>query len=95
MPSNKQIIKGLKLGIEDVQMSSADLATRWNMNEGSIRMMRVEGRGPKYVTLGKRGRGRRPRVRYWLSDVIAFEQQHGRPNEQAVRSTPKGRQVSV
>lgn len=87
MPSNKQTA--------DVQITSAALAARWGMNEGSIRMMRVEGRGPKYVTLGKSGKGKRPRVRYWLSAVIAFEQQHGRPNEQAVRSTSKGRQVSV
>lgn len=63
----------------DVQITSTALAARWDMNEGSIRLMRHEGRGPAYVTLGRKGKGRRPRVRYWLSVVVKYEQEHGRP----------------
>lgn len=60
---------------EDRQITSADLAKRWGMNDGSIRMMRVNGTGPKFIKLGK---GKRPRVRYWLSDVERFEKSTGR-----------------
>lgn len=60
---------------DDRQITSAELAARWQMNEGSIRMMRVNGTGPKFIKLGK---GDRPRVRYWLSDVERFEKSTGR-----------------
>jgi len=59
----------------DRQITSAELAVRWGMNEGSIRMMRVNGTGPKFIKLGK---GKRPRVRYWMSDVERFEKTTGR-----------------
>jgi hypothetical protein len=63
----------------DVMLTSRDLARRWGMNEGSIRVMRSEGRGPKYITLGRRSRGKRPRVRYWKSVIERYEQENGRP----------------
>ncbi len=55
-------------------MTSAELAARWDMNEGSLRMMRVAGKGPRYVLLGT---GPRPRVRYRLDEVQAYERDHG------------------
>lgn len=54
-------------------MTSAELAARWDMNEGSLRMMRVAGKGPRYVKIGA---GQRPRVRYRLADVVAYERDH-------------------
>jgi len=65
----------MKAKTEDRQVTSAELAKRWNMNEGSIRMMRVNGTGPKFLKLGK---GKRPRVRYWLSEIERFEKTNGR-----------------
>lgn len=55
-------------------LTSDELAKRWRMNEGSIRMMRVQKRGPRYIKLGD---GPRPRLRYRLADVIAYERENG------------------
>lgn len=62
---------------EDVLITSQQLAKRWDVNEGSIRMMRYQRRGPRWVTLGRAGRGRKPRVRYWLSVIQVYEKEHG------------------
>lgn len=61
-----------KRAASDRQITSQELAARWKMNEGSIRMMRVNGTGPNFVKLG---RGKRPRLRYWLSDIERFERE--------------------
>lgn len=55
-------------------ITSNELADRWGINEGSLRMMRVAGRGPRYLKLGT---GPRPRIRYRLAEVVAFEKNHG------------------
>ena len=57
-------------------ITSQDLAKRWKVNEGSIRMMRIDKRGPPYLKLGT---GPRPRIRYVMAQVIDWERSnHGR-----------------
>jgi hypothetical protein len=51
-------------------ITSQELAKRWKVNEGSIRMMRIDQRGPPYLKLGK---GPRPRIRYVMAQVIEWE----------------------
>jgi hypothetical protein len=62
-----------------VRLTSRQLAARWGKGDGVIRMMRVNGKGPKVHYDGRRGRGRRPRIYYLLSEVEAFENKYGRP----------------
>lgn len=62
----------------DTLLTSKELAERWEMNEGSLRIMRSEKRGPRWITLGRKGKGKRPRVRYRLADIERYEQEHGR-----------------
>ena len=57
-------------------ITSQELAKRWKVNEGSIRMMRIDKRGPPYLKLGT---GPRPRIRYVMAQVIDWERSnHGR-----------------
>lgn len=58
-------------------LTSKELAARWGMNEGSLRIMRSEKRGPRWVTLGKGGKGKRPRVRYLVADIEHYERKQG------------------
>lgn len=63
-----------KKPVADRQLTSRELAARWGMNDGSIRMMRLKGRGPKWISIGG---GDRPRVRYWLSEIERYEIERG------------------
>lgn len=58
---------------EEKLLTTQELATRWGMHPGSLRLWRVKKKGPRYVRLGRRGKGRLPRVRYRLEDIEAFE----------------------
>jgi predicted DNA-binding transcriptional regulator AlpA len=48
-------------------LSTRELAERWNLRPATLRVWRTEGRGPRYVKLGKS-------VRYPMSDVLDFEE---------------------
>lgn len=85
--------------VAPVRVTSRQLAERWGKSDGAIRMMRSAGHGPQWhheIEPRKRnGKGSRPRGYYLLHEIEAYELKHGRPNEQTVRSAPKGRDVSV
>jgi hypothetical protein len=53
---------------ETVLLTSADLARRWRMTVGAVDAMRRRGNGPPFISLGSA-----KRIRYRLTDVIAFE----------------------
>ena len=62
---------------DDVQtyLTTQDLAIRYGVTYGTIKRWRREGRGPVYQKLDKALLDPRlPRVRYFLADVLAFEQ---------------------
>ena len=62
---------------DDIQtyLTTQDLAIRYGVTYGTIKRWRREGRGPVYQSLDKRKMDPRlPRVRYYLADVLAFDQ---------------------
>ena len=62
---------------DDIQtyLTTQDLAIRYGVTYGTIKRWRREGRGPVYQKLDKLALDPRlPRVRYYLADVLAFEQ---------------------
>jgi len=61
-------------------ITTAELAARWGVSISTIKRMRWEGRGPKFVRLA--GDGQRSPVRYALDDVEAYEKEKGNQNEQ-------------
>lgn len=64
---------------DDVQtyLTTEDLADRYGVTYGTIKRWRREGRGPVYQKLDKLALSPKlPRVRYYLADVLAFEQAH-------------------
>lgn len=63
----------------ETRITSRQLAARWAKKDGVIRMMRLAGKGPKVHYDGKRGRGRRPRIYYLLSEIVAYENKFGVP----------------
>lgn len=72
------------------RLTTAELAKRWGMNEGTLRNWRSAKppRGPKFITLGRKRKGKNPPVRYRLTDVIEYEfinGSGGRGNGQATR----------
>jgi hypothetical protein len=48
-------------------ITQIELAIRWSMNENTLRYWRWNGRGPKYIKIGRR-------VLYRLDDIEQFEQ---------------------
>jgi hypothetical protein len=52
----------------EILLTSHDLAKRWSMTVPAVQAMRRRGNGPPFVKLGAK------RVRYRLSDIVAFEQ---------------------
>lgn len=64
---------------DDIQtyLTTEDLADRYGVTYGTIKRWRREGRGPVYQKLDKLALSPKlPRVRYYLADVLAFEQAH-------------------
>lgn len=55
------------------RLTTAELAKRWDMNPGTLRNWRSSGKGPRFVTLGRRRKGKNPPVRYRLADVVEYE----------------------
>ncbi len=60
-----------------VLLTTAELAARWSMSAGTLRNWRSAGKGPKWINLGPRGRGRKPAVRYKLVTVEHYEKRNG------------------
>lgn len=62
---------------DDVQtyLTTEDLSTRYGVTCGTIKRWRRQGRGPVYQKLDRIALNpSEPRVRYYLADVLAFEQ---------------------
>jgi hypothetical protein len=51
-------------------ITAAQLALRWSLSVETLAQWRAAGSGPPWVRIGD---GQRPRVRYRMSDVIAYE----------------------
>lgn len=51
-------------------ITPAQLALRWNLNLNTLSQWRAAGTGPAYLRLGD---GERPRIRYRMSDILAYE----------------------
>lgn len=49
-------------------LRTEELAERWNINPGTLRNWRMQGKGPKYLKFGKNGL-----VLYRVSDIIEYE----------------------
>lgn len=48
---------------------------RWKMEPQVLINQRSNGRGPRFIHIGRQGKGKRPAVRYRLSTIIAFEKE--------------------
>jgi len=56
-------------------LTNDQLAKRWGMKPSSIKNQRARGIGPAYYTMPRIGfPSRTPRIRYPLSQVLAFEE---------------------
>ena len=56
-------------------LTTEQLANRWGLSVATIRGQRTRGTGPQYITLSRVALpAGSPRVRYPLSQVLAFEQ---------------------
>jgi hypothetical protein len=51
-------------------ITPAQLATRWGLSLHTLSQWRVNNGGPAYLRLGD---GERPRIRYRMSDILAYE----------------------
>ena len=51
-------------------ITPAQLAIRWGLSLHTLSQWRVNNSGPAYLRLGD---GERPRIRYRMSDVLAYE----------------------
>ena len=51
-------------------ITPAQLALRWNLNLNTLSQWRASGGGPAFLRLGD---GERPRIRYRMSDILAYE----------------------
>ena len=54
-------------------MHPAAVAKRYSMTPESLANWRREGKGPRWIKLGN---GKRPRVMYRASDVLAWEEKN-------------------
>lgn len=61
---------------EKGHLTTDELAARWQMNAGTLRNWRSEGIGPRYFEVGRRGRKRKPRIRYRLAEIERYEKQN-------------------
>lgn len=60
----------------DELLTTHQLAQRWEMETQTLINNRSKGKGPRFITIGRRGKGRRPPVRYRLSEILEFEKEH-------------------
>lgn len=62
---------------QDVEhlLTPEDLAERWGMTVSGLAQQRSEGRGPKFIKLG---RSYSSPVRYRMADIIDYEDSNGR-----------------
>jgi hypothetical protein len=51
-------------------ITPAQLAIRWGLSLNTLSQWRAAGTGPVYLRLGD---GERPRIRYRMSDILAYE----------------------
>jgi hypothetical protein len=51
-------------------ITPAQLAVRWSMTLATLSQWRSAGTGPEYL---RRGDGKRPRIRYRMGDILAYE----------------------
>ena len=51
-------------------ITPAQLAIRWGLSLHTLSQWRAAGTGPAYLRLGD---GERPRIRYRMSDILAYE----------------------
>ena len=51
-------------------LTSKDLASRWKLNEGTLRNWRSQLKGPKYFRLHKR------KILYDIKDVMEYEEKY-------------------
>ena len=51
-------------------ITPAQLALRWGLSLNTLSQWRAAGTGPAYLRLGD---GERPRIRYRMSDILAYE----------------------
>lgn len=54
-------------------ITPAQLALRWGLSLHTLSQWRVAGTGPKFIRLGD---GERPRIRYRMSDILAYEREN-------------------
>jgi hypothetical protein len=54
-------------------LNTKQLADRWSMHDGTLRNWRTQGKGPPFTRIGG---GHKPRIRYRIGDVRAYEQRH-------------------
>lgn len=55
------------------ELTSNELADRWDYHPAHIRRLRSQGRGPRYYKLGTH---RNASVIYKMSDVLKYEKSH-------------------
>jgi hypothetical protein len=63
--------------MSEKHLTPQDLAERWSVPASALARMRCEGNGPVFV---KFGASRSARIRYRLSDVLAWEDASARSN---------------
>ena len=56
-------------------ITPAQLAIRWGLSLHTLSQWRANNSGPAYLRLGD---GERPRIRYRMSDVIAYERENAK-----------------
>ena len=54
-------------------ITPAQLALRWGLSINTLNQWRAAGTGPKFIRLGD---GERPRIRYRMSDILAYEREN-------------------
>ncbi len=57
----------------DDLLHPSQVAQRYEITEGTLANWRRDGRGPVWINLGD---GKRPRVMYRKSDLVAWENDH-------------------
>ena len=55
--------------MQPIRLTPLELAQRWKTTDAALRQWRWNGKGPKFLKMGRR-------VSYRLEDVEAFENQH-------------------